>query len=84
MKVSAQARATAWPVDTPPVNATPCVSWCSTKRAPTRPPPVTHWAKPAGKCDSASIIISEHSEVFSDGLRITALPVASAAAASQA
>ena len=84
LKVSAQARATAWPVGTLPVKATPWVSACSTRRAPTRPPPVTTWISPGGRSESASIIRREQREVFSDGFRITALPAAAAAAASQA
>ena len=79
----AQACATACPVAMLPVKATMWVSGLLTSCCPTRPPPVTHWMTPAGRCAKASMNFSVVSEVISDGLMITVLPQAIAAAASQ-
>ena len=83
LKLSAQARATARPVGTLPVNATMWVPRLSTSLAPTRPRPVTHCTTPGPRPSNASTKRSVLRLVYSDGLTTTALPAASAAAASQ-
>ena len=83
LKVLAQAWATIWPVSTPPVKATMWVSGLSTSALPTGPVPLTHCTTPGGSASKASMNLSVVSVVSSEGLTITELPAASAAAASQ-
>ncbi|MNV47279.1 hypothetical protein D3C71_1391410 [compost metagenome] len=80
---SAAAWAMARPLAVPPVNDTMRTPGCSTRRRPTvEPRPVITLRMPGGRPASSAMRPSARAgeEVTSDGLRITALPAASAGA----
>jgi hypothetical protein len=83
--ISPHLAAIALPVGTLPVKATMLVRGCSTSCRPASPAPVSTWNKPGGRwrlkgsANSSVVIV-----VYSEGLAMTALPQASAAAPSQA
>ncbi|MNI82417.1 hypothetical protein D3C73_1391280 [compost metagenome] len=71
------------PLAVPPVNDTMRTPGCSTRRRPTvDPSPVTTLRMPGGKPASRAMRPSANAgdEVTSEGLRMTALPAASAGA----
>ena len=72
------------PTGTLPVNATMCVSLCSTNDFPAAASPVTTWNNPSGNALKASANNSVVRDVYCEGLIMTAFPAAKAALASHA
>ncbi len=79
-----QAAATALPVSTEPVKATPPTRSSSTRARPTSPAPATRFTAPAGSSAKQSASMSVDSGVSSEGFATTVLPAASAGASFQA
>jgi hypothetical protein len=82
----AHVSATFAPVAAEPTNVTWATPGCSTSAAPVSPSPVATWNIPRGTPASSASCASRSGvmDASSDGLRMTALPAASAGAAQRA